>query len=176
VTVNWRWLLALPVLVLIGYGFGRYASPAKVVTTTASTNEVRAAVVEVKHEAETETQAPVDRVYVTRWFQSKCPTIPGEVPALIPETTVTEHVGPVVIERTEDSDLTIVTASASTATTTTTTTAEQPRLMLQAGASSGLDFKPAWNVGASYRLAGPFWLGVAYRSERQLELRASLSF
>jgi hypothetical protein len=169
VTVNWRWLLALPVLVLIGYGFGRYASPAKVETVTKV--ETREVVKWQDRIVERKVEGPVRTV--TRTLTREVPCTPGDT-APFTDTTTTVEEGPVVTDSTTD-------ASGSVIGTTkveqrTVTVYSQPRLMLQAGAAVGLDLKPAWNVGASYRLAGPFWLGVAYRSERQLELRASLSF
>lgn len=167
---------ALLAAALIGYGLGRYATPAKKETKTAATEEKKTAAAEVKHEAEKESRGPAQIVTVTKWLPAKCPALPGAAPVLVPEVTVTENRGAVIIDRVEDSAATLATASTSKTETTTTVTQEQPRLMLQAGAVADLSFRPTWNLGASYRFAGPLWLGAAYHSDKRLELRVSLTF
>jgi hypothetical protein len=165
VTVNRWWLAALPALALIGYGFGRYASPAKVEVQTKIEERI------VIHNVEVEKIVKGPVTTVTRTVERLVPCTEG---ALTPttDTTTTVSEGPVTIDRVETADGT----SSTTTQSKTVTIWTQPRLMLQAGASAGLDLKPAWNVGASYRIIGPVWLGAAYRSEKQVELRASLTF
>ena len=151
---------------VVGYGVGRLAAPAKVVevervvteTVTESNLTIR------YREGPTRTTTTVVEVEVP------CPgggTVPGT------STTTIVDQGPVTIDHVGDS-----TSSTNTlAQTTTTVTAEQPRWLMQAGAGIGADIRPAYNVGASYRLAGPFWAGAAYHfTDRRLELRVGFTF
>jgi hypothetical protein len=154
---------------LIGYGLGRYATPAKVVVDTkVKIEEVvkwRDVVVEKRVEGPVRT--------VTRTVERPVACVPGETTPSI-ETVTTIDQGPVVIDHVATSD-----GAASTNTlaqTTTTITAEQPRWLLQAGAGTGTDLRVVYNAGVSRRLAGPFWLGVSGSTDRRLTLTAGLTF
>jgi len=155
---------------LIGYGFGRYAKPARVetrtVTETRAVVEWRDRIVEKRVEGPTHT--------VTRTVTRDVPCAPG---ATVPVTTTTTVIdaGPVVIDHVSDGSGT--SATNTLAQTMTTVTQDQPRWLLQAGAAVGTDIRPAYNVGASYRLAGPLWVGGAYHlTDRRIELRAGFTF
>jgi hypothetical protein len=149
----------------VGVGVGRYSAPAKVVTVESVKTETKTEENLTIRYREGPTRTVTTRVEV----EVPCPdggTVPGT------STTTTVDQGPVTIDQVGGS-----TSSTNTlAQTTTTITQEQPRWLLQASAASGLDFRPVYSVGLSRRLAGPLWLGLAYRSEQQLELRASLTF
>lgn len=154
---------------LIGYGAGRYAVPARVevrtVVQTQTVTEWRDRVVEKVVAGPTRT--------VTRVVDVVGPCTPAGAPTR--ETVTVVEAGPVTTTR--DTDAGGATTSATVADTRTVTTQEQPRFMLQVGAASGIDVRPAYNVGASYRFAGPLWAGIAYHTtDRRLELRASLTF
>ena len=153
-----------------GYAWGRYATPAKVVTNTVVEIQTRT---EWKDRiVEKVVQGPVRTV--THTVERPVACIPGETTPSI-ETTTTVDAGPVVT--TSDTTQEGTQASATMAQTTTTVTQEQPRWLLQAGIASGTDIRPAYNVGASYRLLGPLLAGAAYHvTDKRLELRASFTF
>jgi hypothetical protein len=161
---------ALLVAGAVGYGFGRYASPAKVVTVTKVETKT---VTEWKDRVvEKIVAGPVHTVTRTVEIKVPCPPGGGFVPGT--ETVTTVDAGPTVIDRTQDA---AGTASTNTlAQTTTVVTQEQPRWLLQAGAGVGTDLRVVYNAGVSRRLAGPFWLGVSGSTDRRLTLTAGLTF
>ena len=156
-----------------GYGFGRYATPAKVEVRT----EIKT-VTQVEwrdRDVVRRVEGPTRTVTVTRVVEVEVPCPPGgSVPGTSTTTTTTTDAGPVTVDTNHASDGTL--ASAGTAATATTTTMEAPRWLVQAGIASGSDLVPTYNVGASYRLAGPLWLGASYHTTHALELRASFAF
>lgn len=162
---------ALLLSAIIGYGIGRYALPAKIVTVTKT--ETKTEIQWKDRIVEKMVQGPVRTVVHTVTRDVAC--APGETAPVTTTDTVIDA-SPVIIDRVGDSTGTATAATKSE--TTKTVTNEQPRLMLQAGASLviGIPLKPEWSAGASYRLAGPFWLGAAYQSSQRLEIRASLTF
>jgi hypothetical protein len=150
-----------------GYGLGRYATPAK--TVKVETVRVETKVEWRDREIERVVAGPTRSVTVTRSVPSVCPGLPEVT------TTTTVDAGPVVVDRASDGSGTTAISLASQ--TATTVTAEQPRWLLQAGVASGTNIRPAYSVGASYRLAGPFWLGSAWHiTDRRAELRAGFTF
>lgn len=161
-----RWIIVGGLaLGLVGYGVGRYAQPAKVITVTKTETQVEWKDREVVREV----AGPVRTVTRTVERLAKCPE-GGTTPTR--EITIVEDRGPVVTDRASASDGT----AQAKAEVRTSVVAEQPRLALQAGAVAGADFRPTWNAGASYRLAGPLWLGAAYHSDKRLEVRAMFTF
>jgi hypothetical protein len=151
------------------YGAGRYAAPPRVETSTvASSNATSAAQVQV---VERVVAGPVRTV--TRVVERVVPCTAGPATP-VRETTVVEERGQQVTDTAVSA--TGRTTEATQVAQSTVTTAEQPRLMLQAGASLGTNLTPAWSAGASYRLTGPLWLGAAYESTGRVELRASITF
>ncbi len=155
----------------IGYGAGRYATPAKVVTVTKT--ETKTEIQWKDRIVEKVVAGPVRTV--THTVERLVPCVPGETTP-VTDTTTTVDAGPVIIDRVGDSAG--ASTSATLAVTTSTTTHDQPRLMLQVG--TGLRLKP--DVGASYRFAGPVWLGASYDTDAALalkdrfRLRVSLTF
>lgn len=165
---------ALLLAALIGYGIGRYATPAKVVTVT-------------KVETKVDVQWR-DRI-VEKVVSGPVRTITHTVERLVPctegastpttDTTTTVEQGPVVIDRMANSD---GTSESTTKTETKTVTVfSQPRLMLQAGGGMALSLKPtlSWSAAGLYRFAGPFWGGASYQQVGNIhivEAKLALSF
>jgi hypothetical protein len=156
---------------MVGFGAGRYATPAKVVTVTKVETKVETRVEWRDREVEKQVQGPVRIVTVTKSVPTKC----GGPPVTV--TTVTEERGTVTIERVEDQTSKTASATQTVAASTTTVTRDQPRWLLQAGAATGSDLKVNYNVAANYRLIGPGWIGAAYHlTSKQVEIRAGFSF
>ena len=155
---------------LAGYGFGRYVQPARVVVETVVRTETN---IDWKDRVvEHRVEGPVRTVI--RTVERTGPCEAGTAPTS--ESIITIDEGPDTTDTVTDST---GTASAATKVETRTVTVyTQPRLMLQAGVAAGLDLRPTYSLGASYRIVGPLWLGAAYLhgSRPQIDLRASLTF
>jgi hypothetical protein len=153
-----------------GYGAGRYVAPAKIITKTDI--QWKDKIVYQDREVEKVVQGPTHTVTHTVVREVACK--PGDT-APVSDTTTVVDAGPVTTDHTTAVDSTVV--STGEIKTQTVTVYEQPRLLLQAGAASGLDLKLRYNLGASYRLAGPLWAGAAYHlTDRRVEARVGLSF
>lgn len=157
---------------VVGYGFGRYATPAKVEVRTETKTQT---VVEYRDRVvERVVQGPTRTVTVAKVVTLEVPCPPGgTAPGTESTTTTTVEAGPVVIDRTSDGSGTATASSQSG--TSTRTTQEAPRWLLQAGAGLDRHADTYWTAGASYRLAGPFWLGAAYQSTKAVEIRVGFS-
>lgn len=172
-----KWLAIALLVGVVAFGAGRYAAPSRVEVRSASTNSVQSAAVAVSHDTERETVGPVRIVTVTRMVPADCPRVAGANAVFVPEVTVTEERGPVVIERVDDDTSVASTNSLATSTASTVTAYKQPRLMLQMGSTTPLgSLSPSWDVSASYRLAGPVWAGAVYESTGRVGLRVGLTF
>jgi hypothetical protein len=162
---------ALLAAALLGYGFGRYALPAEVVTKTVV--DVQTKVEWKDRVVEKIVQGPTRTV--THVVERPVACVPGETTPSV-ETTTTVDAGPIIIDRVADE--TGTEATVAHAATTTTIIREQPRLMLQ----GGIDLKRVWDASASYRVMGPGWLGLAYRNDvtvkplDRLNLRLTFTF
>jgi hypothetical protein len=167
---TWLYIaLALLLAGAVGYGFGRYATPAKIEVRTET--KVQTQVEYRDRIVEKTVEGPVRTVTHTVLRMVPC-TDGASTPAQVTDTVVEQ--GPTVITTDTVKNDTVTQVAQSE--TKTVTKMEQPKLMLQVGGISGLDFKPTWNAGASYRFAGPIWAGLSYHSDKKLELRVALTF
>lgn len=142
----------------IGYGAGRYALPAKIVTVTKTDTKV-----DIQYRdriVEKVVTGPVKTVIHTVTREVAC--VPGATTPVVDSTT-TIDAQPVVIDRVATNDGTSKTEAKTEITKTITN--EQPRLMAQ----GGIDLKANWSAGGSYRLLGPGWLGAEYRNDLSLK-------
>lgn len=153
----------------VSFSAGRYTAPAKVEVRQATATA--ASVVYRDRLVEHEVAGPVRTV--TRTVERLVPCAAGD-PTPQRETTTVVEAGSVVIDRVGDQagQGTLSTTS----TTQTITSYDQPRLMLQAGASLGASLAPQWRLGALYRLAGPLWVGASYLSTQRGELTLAFTF
>jgi len=172
--MTWRNVAISAVVLLLvglgGYGAGRFTTPAKIETKTVVQEHTQ---IEYRDRVvEKVVQGPVRTVTHTVTREAVC--VAGQSTPVTDTTTVVDA-GPVTIDHASDSSGSAI--QDVKVETKTVTVYEQPRLMLQAGAASGTDLSPHYNLGASYRFAGPLWAGAAYHiTDKRAELRLGLSF